>query len=175
VLFGGGQTLVVGGGDASAGDVLAAALAEGGFATRGVGEQREFVEVLVNHRFQRQVGVGEAAGIVLDLLADAPALPGVGVLLLVAGALLASAAFVLRLLRSVSFNDAYHQLRADLGRAILLGLEFMVISDIIGTVAIKPTPQNLGVLAVIVAIRTLLSFALELEVSGRWPWQKTVH
>ncbi len=45
-------------------------------------------------------------------------------------------------------------------------------ADIIGTVAIEPTLQNLGVLAVIVAIRTLLSFALELEVSGRWPWQR---
>ena len=58
------------------------------------------------------------------------------------------------------------------GRAILLGLELLVIADIIGTVAIEPTLQNLGVLALIVAIRTLLSFALELEVSGRWPWQR---
>jgi uncharacterized membrane protein len=55
---------------------------------------------------------------------------------------------------------------------MLLGLEFLVIADIIGTVAIEPTLHNLAVLAVIVAIRTLLSFALELEVSGRWPWQK---
>jgi uncharacterized membrane protein len=47
-----------------------------------------------------------------------------------------------------------------------------VIADIIGTVAIEPTLQNLGVLAVIVAIRTFLSFALELEVTGRWPWQR---
>ena len=96
----------------------------------------------------------------------------VGVLLLVAGALLASAICAVRVLRGVSFNDAYRQLRADLGRAILLGLEFLVIADIIGTVAIEPTFRNLGVLAVIVTIRTLLSFALELEVSGRWPWQK---
>jgi hypothetical protein len=59
-----------------------------------------------------------------------------------------------------------------LGRAILLGLEFLVIADIIGTVAVEPTLHNLGVLAVIGTIRTLLSFALELEVSGRWPWQK---
>jgi uncharacterized membrane protein len=95
---------------------------------------------------------------------------GVGVLLL--GALLAAAAFSRRLLRRASFQDAYHSLRADLGRAILLGLELLVIADIIGTVAIEPTLQNLGVLAVIVAIRTLLSFALELEVSGRWPWQR---
>ena len=75
-------------------------------------------------------------------------------------------------MRRAAFQDAYHALRADLGRAILLGLELLVIADIIGTVAIEPTLQNLGVLAVIVAIRTLLSFALELEVSGRWPWQR---
>ena len=97
-------------------------------------------------------------------------LAGVAVLLL--GALLAGGAFARRLSRRVVFQDAYHGLRADLGRAILLGLELLVIADIIGTVAIEPTLQNLGVLAVIVAIRTFLSFALELEVSGRWPWQR---
>ena len=96
----------------------------------------------------------------------------VGVLVLLLGALFASGAFLVRLRRGVALNDAYHGLRADLGRAILLGLEFLVIADIIGTVAIEPTLHNLGVLAVIVAIRTLLSFALELEVSGRWPWQE---
>jgi uncharacterized membrane protein len=96
----------------------------------------------------------------------------VGICVLVAGALLASVAFVIRLLGRATLRDAYHDLRADLGRAILLGLEFLVIADIIGTVAVEPTIHNLGVLAVIVAIRTLLSFALELEVSGRWPWQK---
>jgi uncharacterized membrane protein len=95
---------------------------------------------------------------------------GVAVLLL--GALLAAAAFAKRLAGHVTFQDAYHALRADLGRAILLGLELLVIADIIGTVAIEPTLQNLGVLAVIVLIRTFLSFALELEVSGRWPWQR---
>ena len=97
-----------------------------------------------------------------------------GVFVLLLGALIATLAFARRLLRRVTLQDAYHALRADLGRAILLGLEFLVIADIIGTVAIEPTLQNLGVLAVIVAIRTLLSFALELEVSGRWPWQRPV-
>lgn len=96
----------------------------------------------------------------------------VGVAILVAGATLASVAFFVRLLRGEPFGEAYHTLRADLGRAILLGLEFLVIADIIGTVAVEPTLHNLGVLAVIVTIRTLLSFALELEVSGRWPWQR---
>ena len=96
----------------------------------------------------------------------------VGVVVLVAGAAVACGAFLLKLVRGISFGDAYQDLRVDLGRAILLGLEFLVIADIIGTVAVEPTLQNLGVLAVIVAIRTLLSFALELEVSGHWPWQR---
>ena len=69
------------------------------------------------------------------------------------------------------FDARYRALRANLGRAILLGLEFLVAADIIGTVAIEPSFRSLGVLALIVAIRTFLSFSLELEISGRWPWQ----
>jgi uncharacterized membrane protein len=95
-----------------------------------------------------------------------------GVAVLILGALVAAGAFAWRVSRGAEFQQAYHGLRADLGRAILLGLELLVIADIIGTVAIKPTFENLGVLAAIVAIRTLLSFTLELEVSGRWPWQR---
>ncbi len=96
----------------------------------------------------------------------------IGVLILLAGAFIAIVACLVRLRRGATLHDAYHGLRADLGRSMLLGLEFLVIADIIGTVAIEPTLHNLGVLAAIVAIRTLLSFALELEVNGRWPWQK---
>lgn len=102
--------------------------------------------------------------------AKAVELAGVAVLLF--GAVLSAAVFGLRILRHVDVHHAYHSLRADLARAILLGLELLVIADIIRTVAIEPTLQNLAVLAVIVAIRTLLSFTLELEVSGRWPWQR---
>jgi len=97
-------------------------------------------------------------------------LAGVAVLLL--GALVAVAAFAMRLQRGRGFDSAYHGLRSDIGRAILLGLEFLVIADIIGTIAVRPTFENLGVLALIVVIRTFLSFTLELEVSGHWPWQK---
>jgi uncharacterized membrane protein len=96
----------------------------------------------------------------------------IGVGVLVVGAIVAIAAFLMRLMRGRPFRDVYHELRADLGRAILLGLEFLVIADIIGTVAVEPNLHNLGVLAAIITIRTLLSFALELEVSGRWPWQR---
>jgi uncharacterized membrane protein len=69
------------------------------------------------------------------------------------------------------FPAAYRQYRGDLGRAILLGLEFLVAADIIGTVAVDPTFRSLGVLGLIVLIRTFLSFALEVEIQGRWPWQ----
>ena len=60
-----------------------------------------------------------------------------------------------------------------LGRAILLGLEFLVAGDIIRTVAISPTVSSVGVLAVIVLIRTVLSATLTVEVEGRWPWQRS--
>jgi uncharacterized membrane protein len=102
--------------------------------------------------------------------ARAVELAGVAVLLL--GALFAAGAFARRVAHRVGFHDAYHAFRADLGRAILLGLELLVIANIIETVAVEPTLQNLSVLAVIVVIRTFLSFTLELEVSGRWPWQR---
>ncbi len=62
--------------------------------------------------------------------------------------------------------------RASLGRAILIGLEFLVAADIINTVAIEPTLKSVAVLAGIVAIRTFLSFSLEVELEGRWPWQR---
>ncbi len=112
--------------------------------------------------------------ITIDLLATTAGriVELVGVLILLAGAFIAIIACLVRLRRGATLQDAYRGLRADLGRSMLLGLEFLVIADIIGTVAIEPTLHNLAVLAVIVAIRTLLSFALELEVSGRWPWQK---
>ena len=63
-------------------------------------------------------------------------------------------------------------LRSDLGTAILLGLEFLVAADIINTVAVEPTLQSVAVLAGIVAIRTFLSFSLEVEIQGKWPWKK---
>jgi len=68
-------------------------------------------------------------------------------------------------------NDAYTQCRQSLGRSILLGLEFLVAGDIIRTVAISPSFSSVGVLAVIVLIRTFLSATLTVEIEGRWPWQ----
>lgn len=62
--------------------------------------------------------------------------------------------------------------RSDLGRGILVGLEFLVAADIINTVAIDPTLESVAVLAGIVLIRTFLSWSLEVEIEGRWPWQR---
>ena len=66
----------------------------------------------------------------------------------------------------------FHGVRQRLGRGILLGLEFLVAADIIHTVAVELTFKTVGVLAIIVLIRTFLSFTLELELTGRWPWQE---
>jgi uncharacterized membrane protein len=94
-----------------------------------------------------------------------------GILVMVVGVLLSSGVF-LQDWRGKGLGEAYHRFRANLGRAILLGLEFLVVGDIIGTVAVEPTLQNLAVLAVIVLIRTFLSLALEVEISGELPWRR---
>ena len=67
-------------------------------------------------------------------------------------------------------TNAYDSYRGQLGKAILLGLEIMVAGDIIGTVAVEPTFKTLGALALVVIIRTFLSFSLEVEIKGHWPW-----
>jgi uncharacterized membrane protein len=95
----------------------------------------------------------------------------VGVAIVVVGLLVASAMFLSRALRTDQFDSVYRSYRQGLGRAILLGLEFLVAGDIIRTVAVDPSFQSAGVLALIVLIRTFLSFALQLEIDGRWPWQ----
>ncbi len=96
---------------------------------------------------------------------------GAGVAAVVIGGLIATAIFVTQLFRGGSLDPTYRTYRRSLGRAILLGLEFLVAGDIIRTVAVSPTFTSTGILAVIVVIRTFLSFSLELELTGRWPWQ----
>jgi uncharacterized membrane protein len=93
---------------------------------------------------------------------------GVGVIAI--GALISAAGAVPRLRRKS--GDVYRMFRQQLGRSILLGLEFLVAADIIRTVAVTPDARSVAVLGGIVLIRTFLSFSLELEVTGYWPWQK---
>jgi uncharacterized membrane protein len=103
--------------------------------------------------------------------ATATVIDAAGVAAIVIGALIATVAYFNRLVKKAELDTAFRAYRQGLGKATLLGLEFLVASDIIRTVAISPTFESLGVLALIVAVRTFLSFALQLELEGRWPWQ----
>jgi len=94
----------------------------------------------------------------------------VGVAVIAVGALISAAGVISRL--RTKTGDVYRVFRQQLGRSILLGLEFLVAADIIRTVAVTPDARSVAVLAGIVLIRTFLSFSLELEVTGYWPWQK---
>lgn len=96
----------------------------------------------------------------------------VGVGIIVIGAVVATGMFLFGGFGLVGWPAASRLFRANLGRAILLGLELLVAADIIGTVAVTPSFSNLGILAAIVLIRTFLSFSLEVEIEGRWPWQR---
>ena len=96
------------------------------------------------------------------------AIDAAGVLVVVAGIVMAA----IRLLtQPPAPMGKYKQFRQDLGRGILLGLEFLVAADIIRTVAVTPTLESVLVLGLIVVIRTFLSLALQMEVEGRLPWQ----
>jgi uncharacterized membrane protein len=92
-----------------------------------------------------------------------------GVVLILGGFVVAAVRYVM--MRARTDSTPYRRLRQDIGRAILLGLEVLVAGDIIRTVAFTPNIDSVIVLAVIVAIRTFLSWSLALELEGRWPWQ----
>jgi uncharacterized membrane protein len=93
-----------------------------------------------------------------------------GVIILVLGLLAATLRFLFRGTSESEDISPYQQYRRDMGRAILLGLEVLVAADIISTVTISPTLESVFVLAIIVLVRTFLSFSIGLEVDGRFPW-----
>lgn len=90
------------------------------------------------------------------------------------GAIAATYSASRKILGGALLMEVYDNYRRHLSRGILLGLEFLVAADIIDTVAVEPTFRNVGVLGLIVAIRTFLSFTLEVEIAGRWPWYAPV-
>ncbi len=102
----------------------------------------------------------------------AMAVDGIGVAIVVVGGLSALLPYSLGVLTGKSSLESYRTVRRSLGRAILLGLEFLVAGDLIRTVAVSPTLDSVVVLAVIVLIRTFLSASLEVEIEGRWPWAR---
>ncbi|SCX93534.1 DUF1622 domain-containing protein [Microvirga guangxiensis] len=95
-----------------------------------------------------------------------------GIAVIVLGTLGATIAVLWQVLQGRRSEDAFNLYRSNLGRAILPGLEFLVAADIINTVAIEPSLQSLLILGGIVLIRTFLSFSLEVEIEGRWPWDR---
>ena len=99
------------------------------------------------------------------------AIEAVGVFVIVLGSIICSAVFV-RTFRHLSEGTAYSTYRRQLGRSIILGLEFLIAGDIIRTVVVADTLENIAVLGLIILIRSFLSVTLHLEVEGRWPWER---
>lgn len=106
---------------------------------------------------------------IIELVGQGVDAAGVGVILF--GAIIAGLFFVRRTLTGDRSDGSYNAFREGLGRALLLGLELLVAADIIRTVAVTPTIESVLVLALIVVIRTFLSWSLEVELTGCWPWQ----
>jgi uncharacterized membrane protein len=98
------------------------------------------------------------------------AIEATGVLVVIIGSIISSYNFV-RGSRALAEGVAYSNYRRQLGRSIILGLEFLIAGDIVRTVVVENTLESIAILGLIVLIRTFLSITLHLEVEGRWPWQ----
>jgi len=93
---------------------------------------------------------------------------GFGGAIMVVGGLVSFARYALQVV--ARDPDSFRHLRANLGRVILLGLEVLIVADIIRTIVVDQSLESVGVLGLIVVIRIVLSFALEVEIDGAWPW-----
>jgi uncharacterized membrane protein len=96
----------------------------------------------------------------------------VGAGIMIIGGLGAFLMYLARAVRSEAAPESYDELRRNLGRCILLGLEVLIVADIVRTIIVDPTLESVGVLGIIVVIRIILSFALEVEIDGVWPWRR---
>ena len=97
----------------------------------------------------------------------------VGAGIMVLGGLGAFLVFASRALHAETAPGSYDELRRNLGRCILLGLEVLIVADIVRTIIVDPTIESVAVLGAIVVIRILLSFSLEVEIDGVWPWRRS--
>ena len=104
----------------------------------------------------------EYAALLIEILAVA---------IIIVAIIVALARYLFRYATRRTEDNLYHQLKVSLGKALLLGLEFLVAADIIRTVALEATLESVIVLGLLVLIRTFLSWALVVEIEGRWPWQ----
>ena len=97
---------------------------------------------------------------------------GAGVFVVVVGALIAVVPYGIRLVTGQAGLRDFDAARQNLGRAILLGLEFLIAADLIDTVALRPSFESVAVLGLIVLVRSFLSTTLEMEIEGAWPWNR---
>lgn len=111
-------------------------------------------------------GIIEAVSMAIELLA---------VVLIVAVIVLGCVRYALDFVRKRDKDAAYNAFKVSLGKGLLLGLEVLVAGDVIRTVALEPTLDNVLALGVLVAIRTFLSWSLVVEIEGRWPWRKKIN
>ncbi len=103
----------------------------------------------------------EKAGVVISLFAVA---------LIVAGFVRAAWRYARRIVDTAR-EDNFNAFKVELGGSLLLGLEILVLADVIETITVTPTFESLAYLAAIVVVRTAVSWTLTLETEGRWPWQ----
>ena len=104
----------------------------------------------------------EIAALAIEILA---------VVIIVVAIFYATVRFLVRSALRRGEMDRYEQLKYSLGRSLLLGLEILVAADVVRTVALEATLESVAVLGLLVLIRTFLSWALVVEIEGRWPWQ----
>jgi uncharacterized membrane protein len=104
----------------------------------------------------------EVAALVIEVLAVA---------IIVVAIFYSTFRFLVQAAARREIKEQYEQLKISLGRSLLLGLEILVAADIVRTVALEATLQSVAVLGLLVLIRTFLSWALVVEIEGRWPWQ----
>jgi len=95
-----------------------------------------------------------------------------GAAILVLGGLGVLVNYVVGVARPALRSGAYQSLRQNLGRVIMLGLEVLIIGDIVRTIIVDPTLESVAVLGLIILIRIVLSFSLEVEMDGTWPWSR---
>src|SRR5262249_33837842 len=126
--------------------------------------------IILTRRGWRLSMLTEQAHALVDQFAKALELVGVAIIL--GGIIVATVTFLRDGSRTRDWRSAYPGYRSDVGRGILLGLEFLLGADIISTITAPLTFESVGLLAAKVAIRTFLSFSLETEIEGCWPWQR---
>jgi uncharacterized membrane protein len=108
-----------------------------------------------------------------DVISDVvQVVEAVGAGIMVLGGAGALILFAARALRAETAAHAYEDLRRNLGRCILLGLEVLIVADIVRTIIVDTTFESVAVLGIIVVIRIVLSFSLEVEINGTWPWNQ---